>query len=115
MTIHIRELRFSTIIGLLAEERIQEQEVIVDAAIDYDYRPGNYLDYAQIVQTIKTHLRDKKYELLEEALLGLEQSLRHNYPMIGSLSLQITKPHILPDAQVGLSYHSDPSEFSAKR
>jgi len=113
MTIRIRELRFETIIGLLPHERTQEQEVVVELSLGYEYRKGEYLDYARITRQIKSHLREEKYELLEEALLGLERTLREAYPSIRTFTCRITKPHILPDAEVSLSYHSDRfSDFS---
>jgi len=104
MTIRIEELRFKTIIGLLDFEREREQTVIVDLEIDYDFLPGDFLDYAAIADTVTEHIRQKRYELLEEALLGLERVLHHTYPAIRRLKCRITKPHILPHARVSVSH-----------
>jgi FolB domain-containing protein len=103
MTIRIDELRFSAIIGLLPHEREREQELIVDLEIDYDYRRGEFLDYARIAEETVVHLREGRYELLEEALLGLEARLRAGHPEIRRLRCRLTKPHILPHARVSVT------------
>jgi len=103
MTIRIDELRFDAVIGLLDFERETEQPVIVDLEIDYDYTSGSFLDYAAITDEVVTHIREKRYELLEEALLGLENLLRRRHPEILRLKSRITKPHILPHARVSVA------------
>ncbi|WP_456391612.1 dihydroneopterin aldolase [Nitratifractor sp.] len=103
MRIEISDLRFETIIGVLDFERQEEQEIVVDLKIDYRYREGNFLDYAQIAQEVQEHLRSRRYELLEEALLGLESLLTARHPDIQRLECRITKPHILPHARVSVT------------
>jgi dihydroneopterin aldolase len=103
MTIAIRDYRFRTIIGLLDHERKEEQEIVVDLEIDYDYRDGKYLDYARVAEEVREHLQQERYELLEEALLGLEKLLRGSFPTITRLACTLSKPHILPHAEVSLS------------
>jgi dihydroneopterin aldolase len=102
MTIHIQALEFDAIIGLLDHERDHTQRVRIDATITYDYAPPAYLDYAQIVEEIKHHIIQTKYELLEEALSGLHKTLTTNHPTITTLNLTIAKPDILPDCVVSI-------------
>lgn len=111
MTIRIEELRFEAVIGLLDFEREQEQTVVVDLELDYDYETGAYLDYASIAEEVVTHIRQKRYELLEEALLGLERLLGSRHPEIRRFDCRITKPHILPHARVSVRHRVsyDPS------
>jgi dihydroneopterin aldolase len=103
MTIRIQSLEFDAIIGLLDHERDRAQRVRIDATITYDYTPPDFLDYARIVEEIKHHIIQTKYELLEEALLGLRTLLLSNHPAITALELTITKPDILPDCTVSMS------------
>jgi len=103
MTIAIRDFRFQTIIGLLDHEREEEQEIVVDLEIDYDYHEGDYLDYARVAELVRGHLQQKRYELLEEALLGLKKLLKGSFPAITRLACTLSKPHILPQARVSLS------------
>ena len=103
MTLRIEQLEFDAIIGLLDFERDRPQRVRVDLTVTYDYRPGKYLDYAEMVEAIKTHIITQKYTLLEEALEGLHTTLTHTFPAIETLHITIAKPDILSDCIVSLS------------
>ena len=104
MIIHIEALTFEVIIGLLDFERDRPQRVIVDLEASYDYSNENFIDYADMVFLIKKELNEKKYELLEEALLGIKERLCSTYPQLKTLSLKIAKPDILPECTVALSH-----------
>lgn len=103
MTIHIEDLTFDVIIGLLDFERDRPQRVIVNLEASYDYSDDVFIDYADMVLLIQNELREKRYELLENALLGLKELLTTTYPDLQSLSLKISKPDILPQCTVSLS------------
>ena len=103
MTIRIEQLEFDTIIGLLDFERDRPQRVRINVTATYDYQPGTYLDYAEMVEVIKAHIIQQKYELLEEALEGLHSTLTNTFPAIETLYITIAKPDILPDCTVSLS------------
>jgi len=103
MTIHIEDLIFECIIGLLDFERITPQKVIVDLEISYEYSSEEFINYANIVNDIKDELIKNKYKLLEDALLSIKNRLIKNYPKIKTLKLKISKPNILNDCSVGLS------------
>ena len=103
MTIQIEQLEFDAIIGLLDFERDRAQRVRINVTATYDYQPGIYLDYAEMVEAIKTHIVKQKYELLEEALEGLHTTLTAAFPAIETLLITIAKPDILPDCVVSLS------------
>jgi len=103
MFIHIDTLAFETIIGLLDFERDRPQRVIVDLEASYDYNHENFINYADIILHIQNELKEKKYTLLEEALLGLKERLHNHYPPLKTLKIKISKPDILPDCNVALS------------
>ena len=103
MTIRIEQLEFDAIIGVLDFERDRPQHVRVDLTATYDYRPGKYLDYAEMVNAIKTHIIAQRYALLEEALEGLHTTLLATFPTITTLHITLAKPDILPDSIVSLS------------
>ena len=103
MHIHIDKLTFETIIGLLDFERDRPQKVIVDLEASYDYDNENFINYADIVSHIQNELKEKKYKLLEEALLGLKERLHNHYHQLKTLNIKISKPDILPDCNVALS------------
>ena len=103
MTIHIDALKFSAIIGLLDFERITAQDVIVDATIDYCYKNSNFINYAEVIAIIEAEIIEKKYELLEDALADITKLLIVKYPQIKEIALKISKPNIIPNAEVALS------------
>jgi len=103
MTIHIEDLSFDVIIGLLDFERDKPQRVIINLEASYDYSDNKFIDYADMVLLIQNELKEKRYELLENALLGLKEILYRTYPHLKTLSLKISKPDILPECTVSLS------------
>jgi dihydroneopterin aldolase len=103
MTIHIDSLEFDVIIGLLDFERDRPQRVIIDLEASYNYSSENFINYADIVSLIQKELKEKRYELLEEALLGLKNILHLDYPQLKTLKVKISKPDILPECSVALS------------
>ena len=102
MTIHIEDLRFKCIIGLLEFERHTPQEVIVTLELDYDYT-DTFINYAELAGLIETHLQEKKYELLETALNELTEIISTQFSLITRLFLKISKPDILPNCRVSVS------------
>ena len=103
MTIHIEELTFECIIGILDFERITVQEVIVNLQIDYTYKNNLFINYVEVIQVIEDDMIKNKYELLETAINELKNILLLTYPQIQNLKLKITKPNIIKNAKVSLS------------
>ena len=95
MTIHIEDLTFDVIIGLLDFERDRPQRVIINLETSYDYNDNEFIDYADMVLLIENELKVKRYELLENALIGLKELLYSSYSQLQTLSLKISKPDIL--------------------
>ncbi|RRS30866.1 MAG: dihydroneopterin aldolase [Epsilonproteobacteria bacterium (ex Lamellibrachia satsuma)] len=104
MNIHIEHLELDIIIGILDFERERAQRIIIDMEASYDYTDENFIDYADMVFLIQQELKEKRYTLLEEALLGLKALLYTAYPHIQTLTLKISKPDILPQCSVALSH-----------
>jgi len=102
MTIHIEDLTFKCIIGLLDFERHNPQEVIINLELDYNYKDA-FINYAEVSALIKTHLQEKKYELLEDALDNLFNLISQNFPLTKQLYIKITKPDILPSCRASVS------------
>jgi dihydroneopterin aldolase len=103
MQIHIEDLRFECIIGLLDFERLKAQSVVVTCKIDYLYTKDNFINYAEVTQDIITHMQNEKFELIESALEYLSNLLKKNNPDILSLYIKIAKPDILDNAIVAVS------------
>lgn len=101
MHVKIQNLTFNTIIGILPHERTQEQSVIVDCSFDYTYANGNFIDYSKVAQNIKELMKEKQFELLEDAVLYIKDYLKQSYK-IKKLKLRIAKPTILEDCIVSV-------------
>ena len=102
MTIHIEDLKFQTIIGILDFEREKEQTILVNLTIEYLYK-DEFINYAEVTEFIKSHTQKSKFLLIEDALSSLSIKLKKTFPLINTLNLKITKPSILPDAVVSVS------------
>ena len=102
MFIHINNLKFKTIIGILDFERITPQEVTLDITISYHYK-DIFINYVDVVEMIKTDMQIQKYQLIEEALIAISQLLKDKFKQIVSIDIKIAKPTILKDCEVGAS------------
>ncbi len=104
MTIHVEDLKFQCIIGILDFERVTPQDIIIDVKIKYSYKK-EFINYAQIVEIIKKMMKKKKFLLIEDALNALNLKLDKEFNSIKSIDLKIAKPSILPDCIVSVSNH----------
>ena len=104
MTIHVEDLKFHCIIGILDFERTKPQDVILNLTIEYNNENG-FINYADIVQIVKENMIKSEFLLIENALDSLNLKLIKEYLSIKSLHLKITKPSILPDCEVSVSNH----------
>ena len=102
MTIHIEDLQFKTIIGILDFERDTPQDVIVNLTIEYEYN-DRFINYADVAHATKTFIIDEKFLLIEDALNNLAVKLKKDFLRINTLHIKITKPSILPNCRVSVS------------
>lgn len=102
MVIHIEDLKFQCIIGILDFERVTEQDLLINITIDYKFR-NEFINYAEVTQLIKSHIIENRFLLIEDALSSLSTKLKEIFPLINRLNLKITKPSILPDCKVSVS------------
>lgn len=102
MKVHIEDLTFKCIIGLLPFERVNKQRIIINISFDYDYSVDYFIDYSEVSTLVKKELKKKEFELLEDAITHIEALLYKLYK-INNLKLKITKPDILKNCKVSLS------------
>ncbi|MBM0610973.1 FolB domain-containing protein [Helicobacter pylori] len=102
--VHVHNLVFETILGILEFERLKPQKISVDLDLFYTELPNKaYLDYMEIQEIIQNTMREKQYLLIEDALKDLSQILKTRYSGISELYLKISKLEISPNSQVGAS------------
>ena len=102
MTIHIEDLKFQAIIGILDFERQTPQDIIINLEITYEYTES-FINYADVSSLIKTTMIESKFLLIEDSLKDLSTKLKKEFLDINTLKLKITKPSILPDCKVSVS------------
>ncbi|MCQ2712953.1 FolB domain-containing protein [Helicobacter pylori] len=102
--VHIHNLVFETILGILEFERLKPQKISVNVDLFYTQLPNKaYLDYMEIQEIIQNTMREKQYFLIEDALKDLSHVLKTRYKEISELFLKISKLEISPNSQVGAS------------
>jgi len=102
LRIYIEDLTFKCIIGILDFERVKPQKVILNIELDYDYKK-EFINYAQVVELVKSRMKKKKFLLIEDALKDLGKNIKKKFPQTNRVNLKITKPSILPDCKVSVS------------
>ncbi|MCQ2888338.1 dihydroneopterin aldolase [Helicobacter pylori] len=102
--VHIHNLVFETILGILEFERLKPQKISVNLDLFYTQLPNkSYLDYMEIQELIQKMMQEKQYLLIEDALKDLSHVLKTCYEEISELYLKISKLEISPNSQVGAS------------
>ena len=102
MIIHIEDLKFQCIIGILDFERKTPQDIEINLTIKYNYK-DEFINYAEVVEIIKNNMIKSKYLLIEDALNGLKLILLEKFKLIEELDIKLTKPSILADCKVSVS------------
>lgn len=98
--VEIIGLCFKSVIGLYESERAAPQEVELDIAFDYDYEPGKFIDYMEVIALAKSVVINKKFFILEEAVDVLNEEIRRAFPDITSLKIAICKPTITQECKI---------------
>ena len=102
MTIHIENLKFQSIIGILDFERITPQEIVINLTIDYQYK-NDFINYAEVVEILRSDMIFHKFLLIEDALNHFSTKLKKEFPLIEEFSIKITKPSILDNCVVSVA------------
>ncbi len=102
--VHIHNLVFEAILGILEFERLKPQKISVNLDLFYTQLPNRiYLDYIKIQELIQKMMQENQYLLIEDALKDLSHALKTRYSEISELYLKISKLEISPNSQVGAS------------
>ncbi|GAA7907805.1 dihydroneopterin aldolase [Helicobacter pylori] len=102
--VHIHNLVFEAILGILEFERLKPQKISVNLDLFYTQLPNKaYLDYIKIQELIQKMMQENQYLLIEDALKDLSHALKTCYSEISELYLKISKLEISPNSQVGAS------------
>lgn len=103
MTIYIEDLTFDAIIGILDNERINPQKVIINCTICYDFKNQDFINYALITKLIEDEMKKGKFLLIENAILEIIDKIKGTFSTISSIKLKISKPNILDNCVVSVA------------
>ena len=101
MKIEISNLTFKCIIGILENERIKKQKVVINLSFEYNFSNDDFINYATVAELVEKTMKKEKFLLLEDAILHLKTLLNNNYN-ITNLKIKISKPNILKNCVVSL-------------
>lgn len=107
MIIHIENLTFDCIVGILDEERKVPQKVIIDCKIHYNYKKNDFINYAIVADLIEKKMKKERFELIETALLDIIDTIKLTFINISSIKLKISKPTILDKCDVSVALKKD--------
>ncbi|SHO81751.1 Dihydroneopterin aldolase [hydrothermal vent metagenome] len=115
MRIHIKELSFEVIIGILEFERMHNQQVIVNMDIEYKFDKDNFIDYSIIALRVEEMMLENQYQLIEDALNDINNDIYSKYSnLITNIKIEIIKPNIIDNCIVSVSnswdYRGDNNE-----
>ncbi len=103
LKIHINDLDFLCIIGILPFERKKEQRVVINISFQYFFLDdrSNFIDYSNVVSFVQNSMINEKFELIEDAILYIRKNLKSQYE-IENLKVKISKPDIISNCIVSV-------------
>lgn len=109
--IHIKDLSVSGILGIKPDERVNEQEILVNATLWADTRAAarsddidDAVNYRTITKAMIAHIREGKPMLVERLVAELVQICFDTDPRVAEVELSVEKPGALRHARsVGIT------------
>jgi len=105
-TISIVDLEITCIIGILPNERVKEQTVLLDIDLDIDIGGSTFaddinetIDYTKIAEMATQLAISKKYQLIESFCSDLNNLLLDKFKIIQKSKITVKKPNALPKAK----------------
>jgi len=104
-TIEVSGIRVRCIIGVLPFERVQEQEIRIDASLDLDFAEavatesiGATVDYALVAKALSALAVERKFQLVETLAEECASLVLSRWPRVESATIVIHKPAAVPEA-----------------
>ncbi len=105
-TTGIRQLQVDCIVGIYPHERAQEQTVVLDIEIDYDFSAaaasdaiGDVVDYDAVVSGVTELVRARRFQLIESMAEASAALLLERVAAATAVRIEIRKPAAVPRAQ----------------
>ena len=105
-TISIVDLEITCIIGILPDERVKEQTLLLDIYLDVDFGDSNIaddinetIDYTKIAEMATQLGISKKYKLIESFCYDLNNLFLETFTIIQQSKITVKKPNAIPKAK----------------
>ena len=105
-TISIIDLEITCIIGILPNERVKEQTLLLNINLDVDIGDSTFaddinetIDYTIIAEMATQLATTKKYNLIESFCKDLNNLLLETFQSIEQTRITVKKPNALPKAK----------------
>jgi len=105
-TISIIDLEISCIIGILPNERVKEQTLLLNINLDVDIGDSAFaddinetIDYTKIAEIATQLAITKKYKLIESFCSDLNDLFLDTFKIIQNSNITVKKPNALPKAK----------------
>ena len=105
-TISIVDLEVTCIIGILPNERVEEQTLLLDINLDVDIGNSAFadeidetIDYTIIAEMATKLAVKKKYNLIESFCRDLNNLFLETFQVIQKTRISIKKPNAIPKAK----------------
>jgi len=105
-TVSIVDLRVRCVIGCLPRERREEQDLVVEIALDRDLQAavasdaiGQAMDYVEVAQELTRCLQGGAFQLIETAAERCCERLFQRWPELQRCRLTIKKPGAIAAAR----------------
>ena len=105
-TISIVDLKITCIIGILPNERVKEQTLLLDINLDVDIGGSTFaddinetIDYTKIAELATQLAISKKYNLIESFCYDLNNLFLDTFKIIQQSKITVKKPNAIPKAK----------------
>jgi dihydroneopterin aldolase len=104
--IYLQRLAVETVIGVLDWERTQTQTLYLTLSLTIDTAPAavaealdQTVSYSAVAETVRAHLAEHSYLLLETLANRVIALLFAEYPLLQAISLTVDKPDVVPGCE----------------
>ena len=108
-TISIVDLEITCIIGILPNERVKEQTLLLNINLDVDIGDSSFaddiketIDYTKIAEMATQLAISKKYKLIESFCFDLTNLFLDTFKVIQKSNITVKKPNALPKAKYAI-------------
>jgi dihydroneopterin aldolase len=104
-TIELDRLGVRCIVGIHPFERVQEQDVFLDIAMDLDFAPAaasenvrDTVDYSALAEDLSALVRERKFQLIETMAETCALRVLATHPDVDRVRVVVHKPAAVPGA-----------------